>query len=221
MPRIWIFEDVNVLKLLCPHKFRRYKTLHKSQRFNKKDFIYFNEDEANDIFIIERGKVKIGYYNDQGDEVIKAILGKGELFGETAMLGETKRDEFAQSQERGTTLCPVPVCKMQELMRENRSFSLKIHKFLGFRFKRLERRLDLLLCKDTKERLEQFLEEMATEYGYCCPDTGDTIIEHPYTQKDIAGLIGTSRPTLNNLLNELKSDGLVDFSRNKIRLKVV
>jgi len=191
MTGTWVFEDVNVLRLLCPHK-----------------------------YLIEKGKVKIGYYNEYEEEVIKAILRKGELFGETAMLGQTIRQEFAQSQERGTVICPVPVCKMQDLMRENRSFSLKVYKFLGFRFKKLERRLDLLLRKDTKERLEEFLNEMANDYGYCCTETGDTVIKHPYTQKDIAGLIGTSRPTLNTIMNELKTKGLVDFTRNEIRLKV-
>ncbi len=217
----WIFEDVNMFKLLCPHKFKRYKSLHKPIRFSKNAHIYCSDDNADNIFIIERGKVKIGYYNEQGDEIIKAIISKGELFGEKALLGELKREEFAIAQTSGTTLCTVPVCKVRDLMRGDQTFSQRIYKFLGFKFKRLESRLDLLLCKDTRQRLELFLDELAKDYGHCCPETGFTIIEHPYTQKDIAGLIATSRPTLNNLLNELKAEGAIDFVRNKIRLKYV
>jgi len=51
-----------------------------------------------------------------------------------------------------------------------------------------------------------------------CPDTGNHIIKHPYTQKDIASLIGTSRPTLNTLLNELKEDKIVDFTRKRLTI---
>ena len=48
--------------------------------------------------------------------------------------------------------------------------------------------------------------------------TGDKVIHHPYTQKDIASLIGTSRPTLNVLLNELKEEKVLEFTRKEIRI---
>jgi len=36
----------------------------------------------------------------------------------------------------------------------------------------------------------------------------------------MASLIGTSRPTLNTILNELKAINFLDFTRNEIRIKV-
>ena len=68
--------------------------------------------------------------------------------------------------------------------------------------------------------LYEFLKELAEDYGYCCPQTGDTIIKHPYTQKDIAHLIGTSRPTFNSIMNKFKEEKRIDFNRNEIRLKI-
>lgn len=220
MPAIWFFEDVNVFKMLCPHKMKKYKGGHKFSHYPKQDFIYFEEDSATKVYLIERGKVKIGYYKEDGTEIIKAILTKGELFGEKAILGEETRNEFAQSLDNATSICPVPVATMQDLMRDNRPFTLRFYKFLGMRFKKLERRLELLLFKDTTTRVKEFLAEMAEDYGYCCPNTGDTVIKHPYTQKDIASLIGTSRPTLNTIMNELKASRFLDFNRSEIRLKV-
>ena len=61
-------------------------------------------------------------------------------------------------------------------------------------------------------------DELCTEYGYDCEKTGDHIIKHPYTQKDIASLLGTSRPTLNILLKELKDENYIDFTRKEIRI---
>lgn len=218
MSTIWFFEDVNVYKMLCPHKMKKFKGTHQFSHYPKQDFIYFEEDSATKVYLIESGKVKLGYYKEDGTEVVKAILTKGELFGEKAILGEETRNEFAQSLDNTTSICPVPVATMQDLMRDNRPFTLRFYKFLGLRFKKLERRLELLLFKDTTTRVKEFLQEMADEYGYCCPDTGDTVIRHPYTQKDIASLIGTSRPTLNNIMNDLKAASFLDFARNEIRL---
>ncbi|APY07512.1 transcriptional regulator [Winogradskyella sp. J14-2] len=218
MNTVWILEDVNLFNLLCPHKFKKYKACHDFDAYKKSDYIYFEEDAANKVYLIEKGKVKIGYYNEDGTEVIKAILKKGELFGEKAILGEEKRDEFAQSLDNNTSICPVAVDTMHALMRDNKTFSLKIYKFIGFKFKKLERRLQLLLFKDSKTRLLEFLNELCTDYGYDCEKTGDHIINHPYTQKDIASLIGVSRPTLNILMNELKEADVIDFNRRQIRI---
>lgn len=218
MNPLWFFEDVNLFKILCPHKFKEYKNSHDFDSYKKQDYIYFEEESSNKVFLIEKGKVKIGYYNEDGTEVIKAILSKGQLFGEKAILGEYKREEFAQSIDDLTSICPVSVDTMHDLMRKNETFSFRIYKFIGFKLQKLERRLQLLMFKDTKTRLVEFLNELGEEYGYNCKKTGDIVINHPYTQKDIAALIGTSRPTLNILINELKDEKIIEFNKKEIRI---
>ena len=218
MKSLWFFEDVNLFNIFCPHKFKAYKKAHSFNAYKKQDYIYFQQDSSNKIFLIEKGKVKIGYYSENGEEIVKAILTKGEIFGEKAILGEIKRDEFAQSIDNLTSICPVSIETMHDLMRDNKTFSFKIYKFIGLKFKKLERRLQLLLFKDAKTRLNEFLDELCKEYGYNCKKTGDHIIHHPYTQKDIASLIGISRPTLNTLLNDLKENRIIDFNRKQIRI---
>ena len=218
MKNIWFFDNVNLFKLLCPHKFKEYKACNTLYNYKKSDYVYFEEDAANKIFLIEKGKIKLGYYTEDGNEVVKAILTKGELFGEKAILGEEIRNEFAQSVDNTTSICPIGIETMHDLMRDNKTFSLKIYKFLGLRFKKLERRLQLILFKDTKTRLLEFMKELCEEYGHDCEKTGDKVIEHPYTQKDIASLIGTSRSNLNVLMNELKEENIINFNRKEIRL---
>ena len=218
MNSLWFFEDTNLFKMLCPHKFKAYKKDHDFDAYKKTDYIYFTEDFANKVFLIEKGKVKIGYYNEGGEEIVKAILSKGQLFGEKAILGQVKRDDFAQSIDNTTSICPISVDTMHDLMRNNQTFSFKVYKFIGLKLKKLERRLQLLMFKDTKTRLIEFLDELCAEFGYDCPKTGDHIVIHPYTQKDIASLIGTSRPTLNTLLNELKEENVLEFRGKEIRI---
>lgn len=193
MDTIWFFEDVNLFDILCPHKFKAYKQNHDFDAYKKQDYIYFENDSSNKVFLIEKGKVKIGYYNSDGEEIVKAILSRGEIFGEKAILGEPTREEFAQSLDNETSICPVGVDTMHDLMRDNKTFSFRVYKFIGFKFQKLERRLQLLMFKDSKTRLL-------------------------HTQKDIASLIGVSRPTLNILMNELKDESTIDFNRKEIRI---
>lgn len=216
---IWFFDNIDVFQILCPHSYKNYADSHVFNNFNKGDFIYFEEDSANKIFLISSGKVKIGYNTEGGDEIVTSILIKGQIFGEKALLGEDKREEFAQSIENGTSICVISLDVMYEMLRANNEFSLQIYKFIGYRFKKLERRLQLMLFKDAKTRLLEFIKDLGDEYGYDNIVNGDRIIRHPYTQKEIATLIGTSRPTLNVLLNELQRENLLIFYRKEIILK--
>jgi CRP-like cAMP-binding protein len=218
MKEVWYLENINLFKILCPHKYPKYKDKHGFDKYGKEDYIYFKEDAANKVYLIDKGKVKLGYYTEEGEEVIKSILSKGEVFGEKAALGGDKRSEFAQSLDSSTTICPIPVNTLQEVIRDNAKFSISFYKFINFRIRKLERRLEILLFKDSKTRLQEFIFELSDDYGYCCDETGDTVINHPYTQKDISSLIGTSRPTLNILLNDLKENGTISFQQKNIRI---
>lgn len=218
MKSLWFFEDVNLFTILCPHRYKEYKNEHNFCAYKKNDFVYFEEEDADSIYLINSGKVKIGYVTEEGEEVITGILSEGEIFGEKAILGETSRNEFAQSISSDTSICTIDTETMIDLLRDNKEFSLKVYKFIGYRFKKLERRIQLLLFKDTKTRLKEFIKELAEEFGYENRVTKDTIIRHPYTQKELATLIGTSRPTLNVLLHELQTDGFLRFTRKEITL---
>lgn len=217
MSAVWNLENVELFDLLCPHKFEAYKSKHTFKEYKKDDFIYLMDDNADKVFLVAEGKVKIGYITETGEEVIKNILVKGDLFGESALLGEEKRNEFAQIMDKNTMLCPMKKEDLADLMREYKSFTLKIYKLIGLRMTKLERRIDQLLFKDAKTRLLEFIRELAIEKGQKFHDV--IRIHHFYNQKNIADLIGTSRQTLNGLLNELKVKNIIYFSRTEILIK--
>ena len=59
MDTFWFFEDVNLFNLLCPHKFKAYKQDHDFNQYKKEDYIYFEEDNSNKVFLIEKGKPRL------------------------------------------------------------------------------------------------------------------------------------------------------------------
>lgn len=215
---IWFFDNIDVFQILCPHKYSEYKKDHTFNFFKKGDYIYFEDDIANKVFLVNSGKIKVGYFTEDGDEITTAILSKGQIFGEKALLGEERRNEFAQALDNEVSTCVVTLDIMHELLRQNTEFSISIYKFIGYRFKKLERRLQIMLFKDAKTRLLEFLKELADDYGFKNAVSGDTVIKHPFTQKDIALLIGLSRPTLNILINELQDEKVLTFERKQIIL---
>jgi len=214
---LWFFENVDLYELLCPHKVPSMKDKHTFHYFKKNEYIYFEDEPSKYIYLIASGRVKIGSYKDDGTDAIKAILGAGEIFGELALAGEERRQDYAQALDDNTTVCPMSIQDMQALMANNQPLNLKIIKLIGIRIKKLERRIDSLIFKDAKTRIIEFLREMALEKG---KKVGFEVMFKNYlTHKDIASLTGTSRQTVPTVLNELKEKNLINFDRRRFLIR--
>jgi CRP-like cAMP-binding protein len=216
MSQFWQLEEVDLFDMLCPHKFAEFRATHTFTSFRKQEFIYMQGAEADAFYLISEGRIKIGYYTPEGDEVVKAVLGPGELFGEMALTGQDRHDEFAMAAETPTVVCPMDMRMLDELLEHDKSLSVKIWKWMGLRIRRLERRIEQLVYKDVRTRLVEFVRDMALEYGV--RRQGAIHIRHPFTQQNIADLIGASRPTVNALLNELIRDGWMEVQRGRFVL---
>jgi CRP/FNR family transcriptional regulator, cyclic AMP receptor protein len=214
---LWYFESVNLYNILCPHKTKAMGQVHEFRKFSRDAFIYFPDEVADHIFMIANGRVRIGHYLDDGKEVVKAILTTGELFGELALAGEEKRSDFAQVMDEGTTICPLSIEELKELMKEDKELSFRLLKLVGLRLMRLERKLESLVFKDARTRIIEFLKDSASWKG---KKVGfETMIPTKLTHKDIASLTGTSRQTVTTILNELKDQNLIYFDRRKILIR--
>jgi CRP-like cAMP-binding protein len=214
---IWYFESVNLYDVLCPHKVKSMSERHTFNYFKKDQFIYFPDEPAQYIYMIAEGRVRIGRYLDDGKEIVTAILGMGEIFGELALAGEEKRTDFAQAMDDKTMVCPLSIEELKQLMYGNQELSFKMLKLVGLRLMKLERKLELLVFKDARTRIIEFIKDSATwkgkKVGY------ETLVPTKLTHKDIAALTGTSRQTVTTILNELKDKNLINFDRKKILVR--
>ena len=214
---LWYFESVNLYHILCPHKVKVMGEKHQFFNYKRDQFIYFPDEPASHIYMIATGRVRIGHYLDDGKEVIKSILTTGEIFGELALAGEEKRSDFAQAMDDNTSICPLSIDDLKKLMFEDRELSFKILKLVGLRLMKLERKLELLVFKDARTRVIEFLKDTAAWKG---KKVGfETMIPTRLTHKDIASLTGTSRQTVTTILNELKEKNLINFDRRRILIR--
>lgn len=213
---LWYFESVNLYRILCPHKVKNMAETHKFLTFKRDQFIYMPEESSTHIYMIVNGRVRLGHYLDNGEEVITAILTQGEIFGELAMAGEDKRRDFAQAMDNAT-ICPLTTAQLKELMYGDKELSFKILKLIGLRIMKLERKLELLVFRDARTRIVEFLRDTAAWKGV---KVGfETMIPTRLTHKDIASLTGTSRQTVTTILNDLKDKNLINFNRKQILIR--
>lgn len=211
---IWYLENFDFNKILCPVKMEAHIEHTPHSIYHKHDFLFLEKDPCRDILLIDRGKVKVGQYDEEGNERIISILGKGEILGQMGLLGQTRHRAFAEVMEEGTEVCRMSVEKARELSRDYVPFALEMNRRINGHIHKLERRIEILLSRNVKTRILEFLKDLAHDYGR--ERNGGLWISHNLTQSDIASIIGSSRKSTSLILNELENEGLIEFDRRHI-----
>jgi len=194
--QFWYLENIDVTGILCPQKMDNVHETHSSKAFKKGTYIYLQEEEADKIFFISQGRVKIGTNSEEGKEITKAILGPGEVFGELSLVGEDKRRDFAICMEE-TSVCVVTTAEMKGFMRDPR--------------------LESLVFKDSRTRIIEFLLGLANTKGQRVGY--ETLVRKFMTHQEIANLTATSRQTVTTVLNDLRTRNILTFDRRRLLIR--
>lgn len=212
--KLWYLEQINIFRDLNENDLKRIDELTSLRSMDKGKYIYFPDDPSKVVFLLKRGKVKIGSFSDDGKEIIKAILEPGEIFGELSIMGEEKRKDFAQALSSDVRFCAIGREEMKEILMSNPKLNFEITKTIGERLQKVERRLESLVFKDARQRILEFIFNNAKEKGM---KVGYGLkLKHELTHQDIANLTATSRQTVTIILNELREMELINFDRKSI-----
>jgi len=213
---IWYLENLDVSGLFCPKKMGDIDKSHQVNSFKKGSFIYMPEESSDKIFFINEGRVKIGTYGENGKEIVKAILSKGEVFGELSLIGQEKRQDFALAMDE-IKVCAIKVGDMNNLLKDRSSVSMFFMKIMGSRVLEMERRLESLVFKDSRSRIVEYLSNLVQSKGQRVGY--EWVVRNFVTHQDIANLTATSRQTVTTVLNELRTRNLLTFNRKRLLVR--
>ncbi len=215
---MWILENIDVTHLLCPNKLGDNARMSKidHRKWRKGDTFYLPDELSDRIFFITEGRVKISSMNDDGKEVTKAILGKGEVFGELALAGESRRRDTALALENSEA-CVITLDELRELMRDRSELNLFFMRIFSTRQLEMERRLESLVFRDSRSRIVEFLihlvQNKGQRVGY------EWVVRNFITHQEIANLTATSRQTVTTTLNDLRAQKLLTFNRARLLVR--
>ncbi|MCP3927824.1 MAG: Crp/Fnr family transcriptional regulator [Bacteroidetes bacterium] len=183
----------------------------------KYSFIYLPEEPSDTAYFLAKGAVKISTHSNDGREVIKALKHPYAMFGELGLIGEQKRQDFAQSLKEEVHLYILDVKEFQKLMRHNFDLCTQILSLFAERLIKAENKLESLIFKDARTRIIDFIKDSVTQRGRRVGF--EMLLKHSLTHQDIANITCTSRQTVTLVLNELRKSDLIYFNRGKILVR--
>jgi len=213
---IWYLENIDVTGVFCPQKLGDHNSSQNQKSFKKGDYVYLPDQSSDKVFFLNSGRVKIGTYGENGKEITKAILNKGEVFGELSMIGEDKRRDFAFAME-DSQACVLSTDEMKSMMKDHNGLSLFFMKIMGSRVLEMESRLESLVFKDSRSRIIEYLVDLVKKSGQRVGY--EWVVRKFITHQEIANLTATSRQTVTTVLNELRSENLLTFDRKRLLVR--
>ncbi|WP_395056522.1 Crp/Fnr family transcriptional regulator [Flavobacterium sp.] len=212
--KYWYLRDHKLFRTLSFGQIRQLCIITGFKKAKKGEIIYFSSSDVPRIFLLKKGNIKIVAVDEDGNETIKDIIQKGDLFGELTLEADDQINEYAKVLSDDVAICSFLLSDFEDLLLRNPSLALSYTKFVGLKMKRIKNSYSNLISKDAKTRLFQFLKDWAVKEGI--QNGSKVVIENYLTQNDIAQIICTSRQTATQLLNEMENNGTLIYNRKEI-----
>jgi CRP/FNR family transcriptional regulator len=212
--KYWYLRDHKLFWTLSMSQIKQLCIITGFKKAKKGDIIYFSSSDLPRVFLLKKGNIKIVSVDEDGNETIKDIIEKGDLFGELTLENDRNSNEYAKALTDDVAICSFLMSDFEDLLLRNPSLALSYTKLVGLKLKRVKNSYANLVSKDAKTRLLTFIKDWAERDGK--NDGNRVTIQNYLTQNDIAQIICTSRQTATVLLNELEENGLMHYGRKEI-----
>ena len=183
------------------------------RRFRRNEVIFHQGDPGDSLHIVGNGAVKIVLPSAEGEEAIIATLREGDFFGELSLLDGAPRSATATAVEPSETLV-LPRTAFMLLLDGDHGLRDALLAGLTRELRRLTGHVEELHFLDLAGRLAMRLTRLARESSPAA--TGEVRLDWPFTQSDLAAMIGGTRQSVNRLLSGLVDDGLVRIERDSL-----
>jgi CRP-like cAMP-binding protein len=183
------------------------------RRFRRNEVIFHQGDAGDSLHIIASGSVKIVLPSAEGDEAIIATLRPPDFFGELALLDGQPRSATATAVDPVETLA-LSRSTFLELLNAHAELRDALLSALVAELRRLTGHVEELHFLDLAGRLARRLVELSSQASP--GSNGEVTLDWPYTQSDMAAMIGGTRQSVNKLLGGLIADGLVRIDREQL-----
>ena len=184
--------------------------------YKKGEYIFREGDYIDKITILVQGKLIIQKDDFWGNRSIVSAIRIGEMFGEayaTPDSGAILNDVIAEECStvisfniyKLLTMCPSS-CRFHSIVIQNLFFAI------SEKNRKLVQKLGHMSKRTTREKLISYLSEEAKK-------NNSSNFEIPFNRQQLADFLSVDRSAMSNELCKMRDDGMIEFKKNKFKLK--
>jgi CRP-like cAMP-binding protein len=185
------------------------------RRYARGATVFVHGDPGSSLYIVESGRVKLGFTSAEGREVILELAGPGDEFGELALLDGDPRSADAVALEPTVLL----LLHRDDFLRYVEMHARVALQLLVIMSRRLRRDAELIqdaVFLDVPARVARTILRLVEDET--ASESGGQKLTPQLFQSDLAGIVGTTRETLNKWLGFYETQGLIRMEKGRIAI---
>jgi|SRR5215469_7903140 len=208
-----IFERDPLFGKLSPAEIDALISYARIERYPAGREIFAKGSPGQSLMAVLRGSIKISSPSDEGKEILFNIINAGEVFGEIAVLDGEERSADATAM----TDCELMVLNRRDFLHllENRAdLCMILLRILCHRLRQTSEQVEDVLFRHLESRVAKALLNFAERvgpHGLRSPS-----VELHVSQRELGGMAGGSRESVNKILQNWHRQGLIDLGKASI-----
>lgn len=184
--------------------------------YPKDKVLFVQRDEADKLFIIKEGVVKISIFTDQGEERIIEFLNAGRFLGAPDIFAGNTYGITATA-FTNVLVATYTAKEVEKLLGTDQEFSIKLAKSISEHARALGKQLVGESFYSAIGQVGYSLQNLAIQIGTSVGDGGRFVL--PITQTELAQYIGCNRITVTKALAKMVEEGLIEKKKKNIFIK--
>jgi len=169
-------------------------------------------DVTESLYVVISGRMKVMMSDDEGREVILAMLGTGEYFGEMGLVDDSPRSASVVALE-ACELLSLSKRDFKNCLNDNFEMAMTVMRGLVKRLREADKKIGSLALMDVYGRVARLLLEMAETID------GQKVVTKKLAKQDIAKMIGASREMVSRVMKDLQTGGFIEVRAGSIFLR--
>lgn len=179
-------------------------------------FLFQEGMDAEEIYLVLSGKVLISKISVDGRELSLRICGGNDLCGEFILFVDNPKFLFNAKVIEKAEIATIKKDTIETAITENNTVAIELLKWMTSNSRKMQLKFRDLILNGKKGALYSTLIRMANTYGE--EKSNGIMINELFTNQEIANFCGTSRESINRMLNDLKRDSIISTNKGKIIL---
>jgi CRP-like cAMP-binding protein len=193
---------------------QEFRQAGRRRKFARDEVVFHESDPGDCLHRVATGRFAARITTPLGDVATFSVMGPGEVFGLLAVLHPDSRRTATVIALQPSETFVIPTSAFLRLRSAHPAVSVAIEQVLVEMLTASSNRLVEALYTPAHLRVRARLRDLARIYG----DGSGAPVTIPLTQEDLAGLAGTTRETVNRVLQDEQQRGSVTLARRRITI---
>ncbi|KAA0219097.1 MAG: Crp/Fnr family transcriptional regulator [Lautropia sp.] len=172
------------------------------RNFPKGRTIVSEGEPSQSLYILLSGRAKVQRSDSEGKEVILAVLGSGDFFGEMSLIDEAPRSASVITLE-SCDFMSINKDAFRAMLLQSAEMCMAVMRGMVRRLREADRKIETLALLDVYGRVARVLLDFSEVVN------GERIVKNKLPRQEIAKMIGASREMVSRVMKGLEIDGYI------------